>query len=77
MSNIIAFGIYFIFGTKFSWNERNNTCFNVECVLLGHKFHLFGGYLVVTARYLAVTARYLVFTGGYCSLPVGTAPFHF
>ena len=54
-------GIYFIFGTKFSWNERIDTCFNVECVLLGRNF--FGGYLVVTARYLVATARYLVVTG--------------
>ena len=46
-------------------------------MLLRHNFHLFGGYLVVTARYVVVTAPYLVVTGGYCSLPLGTAPFHF
>ena len=61
-------GIYFIFGTKFSWNEGNDTCFNVECVLLHHNFHFFGGYLVVTARYLVVTARYLVVTVRYRSV---------
>ena len=77
MSNFIALGIYFIFGAKFSWNEGNDTCFNVECMLLGHSFHFFRGYLVVTARYLVVTARYFVVTGGYCSLLLGTAPFHF
>ena len=54
-------GIYFIFGTQFSWNERIDTCFNVECVLLGRNFDFLGGYLVITARYLVVT-------GGYCSL---------
>ena len=59
--------IYFIFGTKFSWNKGNDTCFNVDCVLLGHNFHFFGGYLVVTARYLVVTARYLVVTACYRS----------
>ena len=56
-------GIYFIFGTKFSWNERIDTCFNVECGLLSRNFDFFGGYLVVTARYLVATARYLVVTG--------------
>ena len=54
--------------TKFSWNEKIDTCFNVECVLLGRNFDFLGGYLVVTARYLMVTARYLMVTGGYCSL---------
>ena len=66
-------GIYFIFGTKFAWNKGIDTCFNVECVLLGRNFDFLGGYLVVTARYLVVTARYLVVTGGYCSLLVVTA----
>ena len=68
MLNFIALGIYFIFGTKFSWNEGIDTCFNVECVLLGHNFYYYGDYLVVTACYLVVTARYLVVTGGYYSL---------
>ena len=34
MPNFIALGIYFIFGTKFSWVEGIDTCFNVECMLL-------------------------------------------
>ena len=71
MPNFIALGIYFIFGTKFSWNEGIDTCFNVENLLLSRNFDFFGGYLVVTARYLVVTARYLVVTGGYCSLLFG------
>ena len=51
--------------TKFSWNEGiEDTCFNVECMLLGRNFDFLGGYLVVTARYLVVTAQYLVVTGG-------------
>ena len=58
MLNFIALGIYFIFRTKFSWNEGIDTCFNVECVLLVRNFDYFGGYLVVTVRYLVVTARY-------------------
>ena len=76
MSNFIALEIYFIFGTNFSWNEGNGTCFNVEWVLLG-SIDFFGGYLVVTARCLVVTARYLVVTGGYCSLAPVTARSHF
>ena len=83
--NFIAIGIYFLFGTKFSWNEETDTCFNVECVLLGRNFDFLGGYLVVTARYLMVTtgqvaARYLVVTARcwwllvvtahYCSFPL-------
>ena len=39
-------------------NEGTDTCFDVECMLLGRNFDFFGGYLVVTARYLVVTARY-------------------
>ena len=64
LSNFIALGIYFIFGTKFSWNEEIDTCFNVECVLLGHNFDFLDGYLVVTARYwwlLLVAPRYWSF----------------
>ena len=71
MSNFIALGIYFLFGTKFSWNEGIDTCFNVECVLLGRNFDFLSGYLVVTARYLVVTTgypRYLVVTARYRSL---------
>ena len=58
LPNFIALEIYFIFGTKFPWNEGIDTCFNVECVLLGHNFNFLGGYVVVTARYLVVTACY-------------------
>ena len=64
MPNFTALRIYFIAGTKFSWNEGTDTCFNVECVLLGRNFDFLGGYLVVTTSNLVVT-------GGYCSLPGG------
>ena len=77
--NFIAMRMYFIFGTKFSWNKGIDTC---QIDLMSNVCSLvvilifFGGYLVVTARYLVVTARYyslpgaryLVVTGGYCSL---------
>ena len=59
-------GNIFHFWDQILWNERNDTCFNVECVLLDRNFGFFGGYLVVTARYLVVT-------GGYFSLLVVTA----
>ena len=62
LPNFIASGRYFIFGTKFSWNEGIDTCFIVGCVLLDRNFGFISGYLGVTARYLVVTA-------GYCSLP--------
>ena len=68
-------GIYFIFGTKSSWNEGIGTCFNVECVLLGRNFDFLAGYLVVTARYVVVTACYCSLPGGYCLLLVVTAPY--
>ena len=64
--NFIALGIFFIFGTKFSWNEEIDTCFNVECVLFGRNFI----FLVVTTRYLVVTAGYCSLPGGYCSFPL-------
>ena len=64
----MTLGIYFIFGTKVSWNEGIDTCFNVACVLLGRNFDFLGSYLVVNARYLVVTVPYLVVTSGYCSL---------
>ena len=73
MPNFIALRIYFIFGTKFSWNEGIDTCFNVECVLLGRNFDFLGGYLVVTARYLVITTGNCSLAGGYCSLLVVTA----
>ena len=71
--NFIALGTYFIFETNFSWNEGIDTCFNVECVLLGRNFDFLPGYLVVTACYQVVTARYLVVTDSYCSFLVVTA----
>ena len=73
MPNIKALGIYFIFGTKFSWNEGVDTCFSVKCVLFGRNFDFLGGYVVVTACYLVVTARYLVVTGDSCSLLMVTS----
>ena len=66
-----------MFGTKFSWNERIDTCFNVECVLLGRYFDFLGGYLVITTRYLVVTVRYLVVTSHYWWLLLVTARSHF
>ena len=42
--NFIALGIYFIFGTKFSWKKGIDTGFNVKYVLLGHNFDFLGGY---------------------------------
>ena len=58
VSNFIALGIYFNFGTKLSWNEGIDTYFNVEWVLLDRIFDFLGGYLAVTVRYLVVTAGY-------------------
>ena len=59
--NFIAWGIYFLSGAKFSWNEENDTCFNVECVLLGRNFDFLGGYLLVTWWLLFVTTCYCPF----------------
>ena len=79
VQNFIPCGIYFIFGTKFSWNEGIDTIqyqsggFNVKCVLLGCNFDFFGGYIVVTAHYLLVAACYRVITDGIYSLPLVTA----
>ena len=65
----MTLGIYFLFGTKFPWNEGNDICFNVESVLLGRNFGFLGVYLVVTACYLVITtARYLVITARRCWL---------
>ena len=55
MPNFIAIEIYFLFGTKLFWNEEIDTCFNVECVLLGRNLDFLGSYLMATARYLNVT----------------------
>ena len=71
MPNFIAIGIYFLFGTKFSWNKETDTCFNIECVLLGRNFDFLSGYLVGTARYLSVATgqcSLLMVTAGYPSL---------
>ena len=76
MPNFIALGMYFPFGTKISWNEGIDICFNVEHVLLVRNFDFLGCYLVVTARYLVVTARCWPLPGGYCSLLVVTARYH-
>ena len=73
VSNFIALGIYFLFGTKFFWKEETDTCFNVECVLLGRNFNFLGAYLVVNARYLMVTTGYCSLPSSYCSLLVVTA----
>ena len=62
MLNFIALGICFNFGTKLSWDEGIDTCFNVECVLHGRNFDYFRGYLVVTTRYLVVNCS---LTGSY------------
>ena len=70
MPNLIALVIYFISETKFFWNEGIDTCFNVECVLLGRNFDFVAGYLLLTARYLVVTGGYSSLPGGYCSLLV-------
>ena len=75
MPNFIALGIYFLFGTTFSWNEETDTC-NVKFVLLGCNFDCLGRYLVVTACYLMVITSYHSLPGGYCSLLVVAACYH-
>ena len=77
MSNFIALGKYFLFGTNFSWNEGSDICFNVEYVLFGHNFDFLGGCLVVTAHYLVVTTGYSTLPGGYCSFSPVTTCSHF
>ena len=67
--NFITLGLYFLLGTKFSWNEGTDTCVNVECVSLCCNFDFLAGYLVVNARYLVVIAR-------HSSLMVVTACYH-
>ena len=67
----MALGIFFIFGTKFSWNEDIDTCFNVECVLLGRNFDSLGGYCSLPSGYSSLPSGYsslLVVTARYCSL---------
>ena len=80
VSNFIALGIYLLSGTKFFWNEENDTCFNVECALLGRNFDVLGGYCSLSNGYywlLLVTWWLLLVTGGYCSLPLVTDRSHF
>ena len=45
--HFIALGIYFLSGTKFSWNEETDTCFNVEYMLLDRSFDFLGGYCLL------------------------------
>ena len=76
VSNFIELGLYFIFGTKFFWNEGIDTCFDVECVLFGRNCDLLSGYLVVTTGCCLLLDGYwwlLLVIGGYCSLPLVTA----
>ena len=67
--NFIALGMYHLFRTKLSCNERIDICFNVEYVLLDRNFDFLGGYLMVTACYLVVTTGYSSLPGGYSSFP--------
>ena len=67
--NFIALGIHFTFGTKFSWNKKVDTYFNVKCLLLARNFNFLSGYLVVTTCYLVVPGGYCSLHGGYYSLP--------
>ena len=53
---------------KFFWNERTDTCFNVECVLLGCNFDFLGGYCSLPSGYCSLL-------GGYFSLLVATASY--
>ena len=75
LANFMVMEIYFIFGTKFSWNEGIDTCFNIECVLLGRNFDFLvvtWWLLLVTWWLLAVTARYsrlLLVNARYYSFP--------
>ena len=49
--NFIVLEIFFIFGTKFSWNEEIDTCFNVKYVLLGPNFNCLSGYCSLPSGY--------------------------
>ena len=81
MPNLIALGIYFIFGTKFSWMRGLILALMSSVYYLAVIFDFLGDYLVVTDLYLVVTAGYCSLpegiTGGYCSLPLVTACSHF
>ena len=63
--NFIALGIYFIFGTKFSWNEGIDTCFNI----FGTKFSWNEGIDTCFNVKCVLLGRNFDFLGGYCSLP--------
>ena len=55
--NFTGLGIYFVIGTKVSWNEGIDTCFNVEVC-----------YFAEILIFLVVTWWLLLFTTGYYSL---------
>ena len=63
--------ISFFMITKFSWNERIDTCFNVECVLLGCNFDFLGGYCLLPSGYCSL----LGVTGSYFLLLVVTTSY--
>ena len=46
-----AMGIFFIFRTKFAWNEKIDTCFNVKCVLISRNFDFLVGYCSLLTGY--------------------------
>ena len=65
IAKLHSIGICFIFGTKFSWNEGIDTCFNVKYVLLGRNFDILDGYCLLRSGYcwlLIVTWWLLVVT---------------
>ena len=72
LANFMVMEIYFIFGTKFSWNEGIDTCFNMKCVLLGRNFDFLAGYCSFFSSYylLLITWWLLLVTTGYCSFPL-------
>ena len=72
LPKFITLEIYYIFGTKLSWNEGTDTYFNVECVLLDRNCDFLGGYLVDTARYLVVTFGFYSLPGGWWWLLLAT-----
>ena len=73
LPNFIALQIYFISGTKFSLNEGIDTCFDVECVLLGHNFDFLGGYSLLPSGYCLLLGGYwwlLLVNPCSCSFPL-------
>ena len=67
VSNFIALGIYFIIGTKFSWDE------GIYNFLMSNMCYLAIIFMGFTARYLVVTAGYCSLLGGYSWLLLVTA----